>query len=86
MSELGHNHLTEATQEKMRQIVSAIHHLLEEKQEIAAEIRDKYAEAKAFGFDTKVLRRAVKEMGRDAAQREEEEMLLDIYLTVLGVA
>ena len=49
-------HLTETTREKLRQTVAKIERLEEEKKEVAEQIKEVYAEAKAIGFDTKALR------------------------------
>ena len=79
-------HLTEATREKLRQTVAKIERLEEEKKEVAEQIKEIYAEAKAFGFDTKALRQVIKLRKVDKAEREEQEMVLDTYLLALGEA
>ena len=60
--------------------------LEEEKKEVAEQIKEIYAEAKAFGFDTKALRQVIKLRKVDKAEREEQEMVLDTYLLALGEA
>ena len=52
---------------------------------IAGDVKEVYAEAKAQGFDTKVLRKVVALRKRDAAERREEEEILDLYLQALGM-
>ncbi|HRX75538.1 MAG TPA: DUF2312 domain-containing protein, partial [Hyphomonas sp.] len=61
--------LTEATREKLRQTVAKIERLEEEKKEVAEQIKEIYAEAKAFGFDTKALRQVIKLRKIDKADR-----------------
>lgn len=78
--------LTEATREKLRQTVAKIERLEEEKKEVAEQIKEIYAEAKAFGFDTKALRQVIKLRKIDKADREEAEMMLETYLLALGEA
>jgi len=78
--------LTEATREKLRQTVAKIERLEEEKKEVAEQIKEIYAEAKAFGFDTKALRQVVRLRKIDKADREEQEMMLETYLIALGEA
>ncbi|KCZ86685.1 MULTISPECIES: DUF2312 domain-containing protein [Hyphomonas] len=78
--------LTEASREKLRQTVAKIERLEEEKKEVAEQIKEIYAEAKAFGFDTKALRQVVKLRKIDKADREEAEMMLETYLIALGEA
>ena len=59
--------------------------LQEEKKTIAGDIKEVYAEAKANGFDTKILRKVISLRKKDAAEREEEESMLDVYLAALGM-
>ncbi|KCZ51500.1 DUF2312 domain-containing protein [Hyphomonas pacifica] len=86
MDDASIQHLTEATREKLRQTVSKIERLEEEKKEVAEQIKEIYAEAKAFGFDTKALRQVIKLRKQDRAEREEAEMVLETYLIALGEA
>ncbi len=76
--------LNETSREKLRQTVERIERLEEEKAEVAAQIKEVYSEAKAFGYDTKVLRNVVKLRKKDRQEREEEESLLDVYMSALG--
>lgn len=84
MSEVSDTHLNETTKEKLRQTIEKIERLEEEKKEVAEQIKEIYAEAKAFGFDTKALRQVVRLRKVDRATREEMEMVLDTYLNALG--
>jgi uncharacterized protein (UPF0335 family) len=79
-------HLTETTKEKLRQTVAKIERLAEEKQEVAEQIKEVYAEAKAFGFDTKAMRALIALRKLDQAEREEREMILELYLIATGDA
>ncbi len=76
--------LTEASREKLRQTVAKIERLEEEKKEVAEQIKEIYAEAKSFGFDTKALRQVVRLRKIDKSDREEQEMMLETYLLALG--
>lgn len=76
--------LTQSAREKLKQIISRIESLEEDKKQIAADIKDVYAEAKALGFDTKALRKVVSLRKLDRQEREEMEMMLDLYLQALG--
>nr|WP_321359939.1 DUF2312 domain-containing protein [uncultured Hyphomonas sp.] len=78
--------LTQASREKLRQTVAKIERLEEEKKEVAEQIKEIYAEAKSFGFDTKALRQVVRLRKIDKADREEQEMMLETYLLALGEA
>ena len=71
--------------EQLRSVVERIERLEEEKKSLADDIKDVYAEAKANGFDVKVLRKVIALRKRDADERAEEEMVLDTYLQALGM-
>jgi len=75
--------LGQATREKLRQFVARIERLEAEKTELAADIREVYAEVKTFGLDTKVMRKVIARRKLDAAERAEQEALLDMYMSVV---
>ena len=68
----------------LRSLVERIENLEEQKQAIADDIRQVYAEAKASGFDTKVMRRVIALRKMDPSKRQEFENLLDIYMHALS--
>jgi uncharacterized protein (UPF0335 family) len=76
--------LTQTTREKLKQLVARIEKLEEEKKSIADDIKESYAEAKAVGFDSKVLRQVIKIRKQDRQEREEQEQIRDLYLHALG--
>ncbi|MBF0428452.1 MAG: DUF2312 domain-containing protein [Magnetococcales bacterium] len=71
--------------EDLRRIVERIERLEEEKLGIAADIRAIYAEAKAVGFDPKIVRKVIRLRSMEPHQVEEEETLLDLYKHALGM-
>jgi uncharacterized protein (UPF0335 family) len=71
---------------QLRSFIERIERLEEEKKTISDDIRDVYAEAKGNGFDTKVMRQVIRIRKKDAAERQEEEAILDLYLHALGMA
>lgn len=82
MSNVGHNTIAA---DQLRSIVDRIERLESEKDGIAADIRDVFAEAKGNGFDVKAIRQILKIRKKDAAQRDEEEAILDTYMRALGM-
>ncbi len=72
--------------ERLRSFVERIERLEEEKAALAADIREVYAEAKAAGFDPKIMRQIVRLRRMDASAREEQELLLATYKAALGMA
>ena len=65
--------------DKLRSLIERIERLEEEKKGIADDIREIFAEAKSDGFDVKVMRTILKLRKMDAADRDEQEMLIDTY-------
>jgi len=57
----------------------------EEKAALTSDIREVYAEAKGNGFEPRVMRRVVSLRKMKAADREEEEALLEVYRAAVGV-
>jgi uncharacterized protein (UPF0335 family) len=76
--------LTQTAQEKLRQLVARIEKLEEEKKGLGDDVKESYAEAKAMGFDTKVLRQVIRLRKQDRQEREEQEQVRDLYLHALG--
>jgi uncharacterized protein (UPF0335 family) len=70
---------------QLKSIIERIERLEEEKKEIAEQIKEVYAEAKANGFDAKTLRKVVSLRKRSTEDRQEEQALLDLYLHALGM-
>ena len=77
---------TNQTGEILKSFIERIERLEEEKASISADIREVFAEAKANGFDTKVLREVIKLLKMDSNERAEKESLLDVYLHALGMS
>jgi uncharacterized protein (UPF0335 family) len=70
--------------DQLKTIVQRIERLEEEKKTIADDIKEVYAEAKANGYDIKVLRKVIAIRKRDLRERREEEAVLDLYLQAVG--
>lgn len=72
--------------DQLRAFVERIERLEEEKKTIGDDIKDVYGEAKAMGYDTKVLRKVIAIRKQDQNDRLEQEAILDTYLHALGMA
>lgn len=79
MSEPGHNG-------QLKSIVERINREEDAKKEVAAGIKDIYAEAKSAGFDVKQLRRSVSISRQDQQKRAEADAILGTYLAALGIS
>ena len=71
---------------QLRAFVERIERLEEEKKALAGDIKEVYAEAKGNGFDTKILRKVISIRKLEDAERQEQESLLELYLSALGMA
>ena len=80
MSEVGGIDSTRLTS-----LIERIECLEEEKAGIASDIRDIYAEAKSAGFDTKAMRACIKLRKMNAADRDEQEILIETYRKALDI-
>jgi len=71
---------------RLKSFIERIERLEEEKGAIAEDIRDIYAEAKGTGFDPKVMRKIVSLRKTDLEKRREEQELLELYMSAIGMA
>jgi uncharacterized protein (UPF0335 family) len=71
--------------ERLKALIERVERLEEEKSELASDVRDVYAEAKSAGFEPKVMRQIIRLRKMDSEARMEQEELLDLYKTTLGM-
>ena len=57
----------------------------EDKKQVSEDIKDVYAEARGTGYDVKILRKIVTIRRQDRDKRREEEEVLALYLSALGM-
>jgi uncharacterized protein (UPF0335 family) len=76
---------TNFAKEQLKSLIERIERLEEEKTGIATDIREVFAEAKGNGFDTKIMRQVLRLRRKSTAERQEEESLLDLYCSALGM-
>ena len=65
--------------EQLRQYISRIERLESDKADIADDIKQVFDEAKANGFDTKIMKQVIKLKKLDKASLAEQEAILDLY-------
>jgi len=76
--------LNGTAQTQLKTIIERIERLEEDKAGVMADLKEVYAEAKGNGFDTKIMRKVVRIRKMDRAKRQEEEAILDLYLSAIG--
>jgi uncharacterized protein (UPF0335 family) len=81
VSDAGHN----SADDRLRLLIERIERLEEEKQGIADDVKDVYLEAKAVGYDPKIMRQIVRLRKMKPDDRAEMEMILDTYKKALGL-
>ncbi len=74
-----------AVAEQLTQLIERIERLEEEKRALMADIKDVYAEAKANGFEPKIMRQVVRLRSMDSDLLSEQDALLDTYRDALGL-
>ncbi|MFC2968726.1 DUF2312 domain-containing protein [Acidimangrovimonas pyrenivorans] len=74
------------TAEELRQFIEQYEHLEAEKKDITEQQKEVMAEAKGRGYDTKVMRKVIALRKRDADDVAEEEAVLEMYKSALGMS
>lgn len=70
---------------QLRSIIERVERIHAERDDLGADLKDVYAEAKGTGFDTKAIKTIVRLRKMDQAERQEEESILDLYKAALGM-
>lgn len=71
--------------ERLKAFIERIERMEEEKTAIVEDIKEIYSEAKATGFDAKILRKIVALRKMDAEKRNEEKELIELYAAAIGM-
>ncbi len=71
--------------DRLRSFLERVERLEDEKAALTADVREVYAEAKAVGFDTKIMRQVLKLRKMDLADRQEQAHLLELYKRAVGI-
>ena len=74
-----------AADERLRLLIERIERLEEEKKGIGDDIKDVYLEAKATGYDPKIMRQIIRLRKMQPHDRQEMEAILQTYLSALGM-
>ncbi len=70
---------------RLKAFIERVERLEEEKAALAEDIKEIFAEAKATGFDTKTIRKIIRLRKMDAEKRQEEDALLELYKSAIGL-
>jgi uncharacterized protein (UPF0335 family) len=70
---------------QIRAFIERVERLEEEKVAISSDIKEIYSEAKGNGYDAAILRKIVALRKKDPNKRREEEAVMELYLSALGM-
>jgi uncharacterized protein (UPF0335 family) len=70
--------------DQLRLFIERVERLEEEKKGISDDIRDVYSEAKANGYDPKIMRMVVRLRKMESHTRQEQDAILETYRTAIG--
>ncbi len=76
--------MTAAAQGRLKSFLERIERMEEDKAAVANDIKEVFAEVRGEGFDTKILRKVIRLRKMDKVKRDEEEALVDLYLSAIG--
>lgn len=87
MSEPGHNSGDpySITADELRQFIERFERMEAEKKDIAESQKELMAEAKGRGYSTKIMRRIIALRKRRPDEIAEEEAVLELYKSALGM-
>ena len=71
--------------ERLRSFIKRIEKLEEDKAAVSEDLREVYGEAKGTGFDVKIIRKIVGLRKMEVEQRREQDELLELYKSALGM-
>lgn len=77
--------MTDPDNNQLRLFIERIERIEDEKAGLADDIREVYSEAKAHGYDTKIMRQIIRLRRMEPNDRAEMEVLLDHYKAALGL-
>ncbi|HEX3915848.1 MAG TPA: DUF2312 domain-containing protein [Caulobacteraceae bacterium] len=76
--------LGSTAQGKLKSLIERIERLEEDKAAVMTDLKEVYSEAKGEGFDVKIIRKVIRLRKADAAKREEEDALVELYISAIG--
>jgi len=71
--------------DEVLQYINRIERLEEDKKAVSDDIKDVYAELKNNGYDAKIIRKLVSIRRKSKEERKEEEALLELYMSAIGM-
>ena len=79
----GADSFSRTAQGKLKSLIERLERLAEDKAAVAEDMKQVFAEAKGEGFDTKIIRKVLAMRRQDSAKRQEEEALIELYISAI---
>ena len=79
------NNVTKSKDDRLKSLIERVERLEEEKNNLLADIKEVFSEAKGLGYDPKIMRQILIIRKMDIDERLEQEALLDTYRAALGI-
>ena len=77
--------ITQSKDDKLKSLIERVERLEEEKNNLLADIKEVFSEAKGLGYDPKIMRKVLIIRKMDIDERLEQEALLETYRSALGI-
>lgn len=76
--------LTSQAAGRLRSFIERLERLIEDRAAVSADMKEVMSEAKGEGYDSKIIRKVIKLRATDKVKRDEEEAMVDLYLSAIG--
>jgi uncharacterized protein (UPF0335 family) len=77
--------VTKSKDDRLKSLIERVERLEEEKNNLLADIKEVFSEAKGLGYDPRIMRQILIIRKMDIDERLEQEALLDTYRAALGI-
>ena len=77
--------ITQSKDDRLKSLIERVERLEEEKNNLLADIKEVFSEAKGLGYDPKIMRKILIIRKMDIDERLEQEALLETYRSALGI-
>lgn len=77
--------MAETTDDRLRLLIERAERLDEERKGIADDLKSVFDEAKATGYDAKIMKQVIRLRAMKPDDRREQEAILDLYKSALGI-
>ena len=77
--------ISQSKDDRLKSLIERVERLEEEKNNLLADIKEVFSEAKGLGYDPKIMRKVLIIRKMDIDERLEQEALLETYRAALGI-